>query len=231
MNVVISPRFQKRRTAKDIDFLPARIRLARRKRRDAFLFSLLGIMLAVGLYFLYACPQNLIRKYERELAVENAMIQDLERGREVYERLQARKARHDALVAALTEIEKQQFEALELMDKIGSALPGGVTVSRLSMSPNKISITVVSPNPIDTARVLVSLRRLDLFKEVELSGAPMLQEPKEVSFELALKEKPPESKGAAAGLLDILKDFARKFIFFKEGEGPGWLTGDSGGIL
>lgn len=226
MNIVILPRFQKSYTAKDIDFLPARIRLARRKRRNIFLAGFFGMMLAMSLYFIYAYPQSLIREYERELAVENAMIQDLERGKEVYERLQARKARHDALVAALLEIEKQRFEALEIMEKIASAMPAGVMISKLSISPSKVSITVVSKNPIDTARVLVSLRRLDIFKEVELAGAPMVQEPKEVSFELALKDRPAESNSVAANLLEVLKHFARKFIF-KEGEESGWLTGGS----
>lgn len=228
MNIVISPKFQKRNSIKekDIDFLPVHIRVSRTKKKKAVSFSIFGVLLAVGLYFLYIYPQGLIREYERELAVENNLIQNLERGKEVYDRLQAKKAKHDTMSAAIGEIEKQRFEALELMDKIGSALPRGVMISKLSLLPNKVSLTVVSASPIDTARVVVALRKQGIFKEVELPSAPMLQEPKEVSFELALKDKPPETKSASANLMDNLKDFARKFIF-KEGEGPGWLTGDN----
>lgn len=226
MNILISSRFQRQRFPKDIDFLPLRIRAARKKRRNRILFSLIGVLLAVGLYFLYTYPQHLIRKYEHELTVENALVQDLEKGKEVYDRLQAKKARHDAMLATLDEIEKQRFEPLELLDKIGNVLPGGVSISKLSVLPNKVSITVVSASPIDTARVLVALRKTDLFKEVELPSAPMLQEPKEITFDLALKDKPAETKSVVNSLLDKLKEFAN---IFTSGEGgvSGRLTGES----
>lgn len=226
MNIVISPRFQRRRLPKNIDFLPLRIRAARKKRRNRILFSVAAVLLAVSLYFLYTFPQNLIRKYEHELAVENALVQDLGKGKEVYDRLQAKKARHDAMLAALDEIEKQRFEPLKLLDVIGDALPGGVSISKLSVLPNKVSMTIVSASPIDTARVLVALRKTDLFKEVELPSAPMLEEPKEITFDLALKDKPAETKSVVASLLDKIKEFAGTFIF-REGESPGRLTGES----
>lgn len=190
MKTVIMPKYRKQSQIKDIDFLPESIRAARKKRKKTVFYGLFGVLLAAVLYLLYTCPQNMIRKNERELAAENATISDLEKGKEVYERLKDKQNKKDTLLAALNEIEKQRFEALELMNKIGGALPGGVKISNLSMAPDKVSITVVSANPVDTARVIVALRKLDLFKEVELPGVPMQKEPKEVTFNLKFKEKP-----------------------------------------
>lgn len=108
MRAVFLP-FWKKKLEKDIDFTPAHLRQARKKKRKAVLFSLLAVLLAAGLFLVYYYPQAVIRKYERELAAEDAVLGELEQGKKVYERLQAKKAEYDALIAVLREIEGQRI--------------------------------------------------------------------------------------------------------------------------
>jgi len=215
LNDTITHVFQKWCRVKDIDFLPAGIRTAREKRKEKLFLGLLGVLLAVGVCVLYTYPQKIIREYERELAVKNTFIHDLEKGKAVYDRLQATETKLNTMLVALDEIEGQHFAAVNLMTKIAEVLPYNVNVSKLSLKPSKVTLTVVSASPIDTARVVVALRRLDLFQEVEISAAPLVNEPKEITFELTLKEGCCEKKSPNASFEATIQKFIWKF--FPEG--------------
>ncbi len=189
MRAAIIPPFIKRGPGRDINFLPPGVRLARRRRRNILLGGFTAVAVLACLFVLYTYPESLIKNYERRLEMHKSEVSRLEGGKEVFERLEAKKAKYGAMRSAVQEIDSQRLDALKVMEEIAGALPAGVYVSRLSLEPQKVSLTVISQNPIDTARVLVSLRRLGIFREVELSGAPLLTEPKEVSFDLVFSEK------------------------------------------
>ncbi len=212
MNNTIIHVLRKWRRVKDIDFLPVGIRTARKKRKEKLFLGLLGVLLAAGVYMLYTYPQKIIRECERELAVKNTFIHDLEKGKAVYDRLQATEAKLNTMLAALDEIEGQRFSAANLMAEIAEALPYNVSVSKLSLESSKVTLTVVSASPIDTARVVVALRRLDLFQEVEISAVPLVNEPKEITFELALKEGSCEKRSPNASFKETIQKFYMKIF-------------------
>lgn len=196
---------------KDIDLTPPRVLTARR-RRLALGAAVLAVLVGAALAWL---PYHYFSRAAGELkarSAENAArIERLEGSRGALERLQAQKARYSALKSAVREIDAQRWDMLKVIDEVAAALPPGMTVSRMSLDPGKVSLTVVAQDPVDAARALVYLRRMDIFKGAELSGVSLAPGSKEISFELQFTEKGlKEAKKPAGKLEERLKDLEKK---------------------
>jgi len=196
---------------KDIDLTPPQVLLARR-RRLALLAGAAAVLLAAALAWLPYRYFNLVAAEYRARAAANAsLIERLEGSRGALERLEAARAGYEALRSAVGEIDAQRKDLLKVVEEVAGALPPGMTVTRMTLDAQKVSLTVVVRDPVDAARALVYLRRLDILKGAELSGVALAPGPKEVSFELQFSEKGnQEVKKPAGELVKALKELEEK---------------------
>lgn len=173
---------------KDINFLPERITRARKRKRKAILYGLLGMLYFTALTWALLFPFQAAREYENRLAKVNRQINALEPAEPLYQKkeelLQALKDKQ----AAVEDIEDRQVKVIDILRQINSILPENCYITYLAIKDKTdFIIEVVTNNPVETARVQVGLRKLGLFKEVKLADTgdvPLVEEPRPVEFKL-----------------------------------------------
>lgn len=173
---------------KDINFLPERVTGARERRRKSVLRGLTGLLFFAALGWAILLPSRVACDYKNELVSVNREISKLEPARPVYEKKQKLLKDLKRKESAVKDIEARQLKVIDILRQINSILPRDCYVTYLAVKDKKdFIIEVVTGNPVETARVLVGLRKLGLFEKVELAGVgdvPLGEEPRPVKFEL-----------------------------------------------
>ncbi|WP_066638198.1 PilN domain-containing protein [Desulfolucanica intricata] len=173
---------------KDINFLPERIILARKKRRNCFLYAAAAFLALVVIGGAVCLPFLVVRDYQSRLAGVNQMLGELEPAKPYYEEKVALQQELHKKEMALQDIGEKHLNITQMLKYINEILPGDCYVSALSVKAGEeFNIQVVTNSPIETARVLVGLRQMEVFEEVSLSGVgdvPFAAGPQPVDFKL-----------------------------------------------
>ena len=191
---------------KDINFLPERIILARRKRRLSVVYCVTGLFVLSILGGALWVPVKIAHGYQSKLQAVSQEIKKLEPARAYYEEKEKLFKDLSNKELALKDIEGQQQKITDIMKKVNSILPRGCFVTLMGVrAKEEMVIKIVTDDPVETARVLVGLRNLGLFKKVELanmSEVPFATGPREIEFKLVFigaienKDKENGSKNA-----------------------------------
>jgi hypothetical protein len=175
---------------KEINFLPERIIRARARKRKGFIFSLLLFLMTAVLAWGITFPFRVMEDYRSRLAAVNRKIEELEPAGPLYERKQMLEEELQVKERTLEEIKNQDFKIIDLLRRINSILPSNSYLTHLSLSEdNRVTVEVVTHNPVETARVQVGLRKTGLFEEVSLAGVgevPLGEGANPVTFTLEL---------------------------------------------
>ncbi|MFZ5646936.1 MAG: PilN domain-containing protein [Bacillota bacterium] len=202
-----------RTAAKDFNFLPERILLARQKRKQNFIGLVSGLLFLAVLGGAVWFPFKVARGYQSSLDSVRREISLLDPAKPFFEEKEALQKDLSKKELAIKDIEGKQQKITDIIRKIDSILPRGCYVSFLSVKAREeMSIKVVTNDPVDTARILVGLRKLEMFKKVELAAVPdvpFTAGPREVEFNLVFigasenkdkeKEKNPKGESSEAG--------------------------------
>ncbi|MFZ5652490.1 MAG: PilN domain-containing protein [Bacillota bacterium] len=202
-----------RAVAKDFNFLPERILQARRKRKQGIVGVVAGLLFIAVLGGAVWLPFKVARACQSDLDSVRREISRLEPAKSFYEEKEALLKDLSVKELAIKDIEGRQQKITYILKKIDSILPRGCYVSFLSVKAREeMNIKVVTNDPVDTARILVGLRKLEMFKKVELSalpGVPFTAGPREIEFNLVFigasentdkeKEKNTKSVSSEAG--------------------------------
>ena len=177
-----------RAKVKDINFLPERIVLARKRKKKIFQYSMTGILIFVIMGLVAWLPFQVAGYYEDKLAGISREINILEPAKPYYEEKEALIKDLHNKEQALQEIKEKQLKITGIMQQINLILPPNCFVKELKVkAKEEFNIQVVTNSPLETARVLVGLRQMNLFEKVELAGAgdvPFTEGPKPVTFKL-----------------------------------------------
>lgn len=177
-----------RAVAKDFNFLPERILQARRKRKQGIMGLVAGLLFFAVLGGAVWFPFKVARAYQSDLDSVRREISRLEPAKSFYEEKEALLKDLSVKELAIKDIEGRQQKITDILKKIDSILPRGCYVSFLSVKAREeMNIKVVTNDPVDTARILVGLRKLEMFKKVDLSAlpeVPFTAGPREIEFNL-----------------------------------------------
>lgn len=203
---------------KDINFLPERILRVRHRRRNNLVYTLVGVLLFAFISAMIYAPYHTAQLYREELNDINAEITKLDPAqRYVVEKLSL-KSELLKKEAALADVLAKQFEITGLLQKINYILPANCFVSSLTIDQEgKFTIEVVTPGPVETAKVLVGLRGLGIFEQVTLADVqhdgrtgevpltPANNEPLPVTFNAVFNWAKKESGNGATEQADDLQ--------------------------
>jgi len=175
---------------KEINFLPERIIRARARKRKGFIFSLLLFLMTAVLAWGITFPFRVMEDYRSRLATVNRKIEELAPAGPLYERKQMLEEELQVKERTLEEIKNQDFKIIDLLRRVNSILPSNSYLTHLSVTEeNRVTLEVVTHNPVETARVQVGLRKTGLFEEVSLAGVgevPLGEGANPVTFTLEL---------------------------------------------
>ena len=173
---------------KDINFLPERLVLARKRRKQRIEISLFGVLVLMMIGMAIWLPFYINGYYQKELDKISQQIIKLEPAKPHYQEKEAAQLDLHNKELALQDMEKKQLKITELLQDINKILPSDCFVTALNVKAKEdFSMEVITNNPVETAQVLVGLRGLNLFKKVELAGTgdiPFTEGPHPVKFTL-----------------------------------------------
>ncbi|KJR96140.1 MAG: hypothetical protein VR68_15600 [Peptococcaceae bacterium BRH_c4a] len=194
---------------KDINFLPERILLTRRKRRLSVIYGAAGLLLSAMLGGALWLPVKIAHGYQSSLQGVKLEINKLEPARPYFEEKERLLKEASKKELAIKDIEGRQQKITDILKKINSILPRGCFVTVMGVrAKEEMIIRVMTNDPVETARILVGLRNLGLFKKVELADVtevPFSTGLREIEFKLVFigaienKEKDKEKGGKDAG--------------------------------
>jgi Tfp pilus assembly protein PilN len=108
----------------------------------------------------------------------------------------AKQKEYDQKKQALETLAKSDFKVLPFLEKISEATPAGAYIAKLSVTADEgANITFVTRDPVETAALVVGLRRLDIFERVDIETVPFMDGSRPVQLNLRFKwagEKPGE---------------------------------------
>jgi len=199
---------------KDINFLPERILRARRKKRLSVIYGAAGLLLLTMLGGALWLPVKIAHGYQSSLQEVKLEINKLEPARPYFEEKEKLLKEASKKELAVKDIEGKQQKITDILKKINSILPRGCFVTVMGVrAKEEMIIRVMTNDPVETARILVGLRNLGLFKKVELSDVsevPFTTGPRDIEFRLVFigavekekdkdKEKGSKDAGTEAG--------------------------------
>lgn len=178
------------RAEKEINLIPAKHKTG---NTGMILFTSISaglIILAVILLFAYILPEVRINKLKEENAKKEAEINSIGDLDEALKRYEKKQSELNQMKDALEAIKKDKFEVLKFLKKLSSYIPENVFVSSLSFSNgDSLSISFVVSDPVDTARLIVKLREMDMFESVDVSSVPIVKGENTISFSLKIKDE------------------------------------------
>lgn len=173
---------------KDIDFLPQRIKLARKKKRQKWILIVVFFVLAVLVGLAVWIPFKLERDYRAKVKALDEKLSALNQAAPVYSQMLAKQKEYDLKKMTLDDLEKSSFKVLPFLERISEVTPPGVYISHLSVTADEgANITFISPGPVETAAMVVGLRSLDIFESVDIETVPFTNESKPVQLNLRFK--------------------------------------------
>ncbi|MDF9409766.1 hypothetical protein L7E55_15655 [Pelotomaculum isophthalicicum JI] len=178
MNVVI----------KDIDFLPQRFTLERKKNKQRLLLIMIIFIVAVFAGLSVWVPF----KMEKELLAKSKTLDEninmLNRATPTYNQMIAKQKEYEQKKQTVNNLESNVFKVIPFLEKVSEVTPQGVYVSQLAIIADEgVNITFISNSPVETANILVGLRKLDIFQSVNIEEVPFVGNPSQVKFNLRFK--------------------------------------------
>lgn len=207
---------------KDINFLPLRIKLARKKKKQRLILVIASFVLAVIIILAVWVPFKLERDYLTKARALDEKLDALNQAAPVYNQMIAKQKEYEQKKQALETLEKSGFKVLPFLEKISEVTPAGVYISQLSITADEgANITFITQDPVKTAALVVGLRRLDIFESVDIGTVPFIDNSKSVQLDLRFKwarEKPGEDvekegnkePGRGAEIDALIKEAERK---------------------
>ncbi|AFM42321.1 Fimbrial assembly protein (PilN) [Desulfosporosinus acidiphilus SJ4] len=87
----------------------------------------------------------------------------------------------------LNTIQKSTHDPGSVLDKLKGMLPIGTIINSFALQENSVALSVSVPNPVDVARLWVSLRDSGMFQEVNLQNVSLQDKVQSLNLNLLLK--------------------------------------------
>ncbi|NLC08223.1 MAG: hypothetical protein GX755_09720 [Syntrophomonadaceae bacterium] len=173
---------------KELNFLPAEIILQRMRTRTIFVFTLLATLGVALLGVAVYTPIYLEKMYRAKIDQYQAQYATLEAALPYYNQLQSLEAQYQQSQKVIRTLEGQRKPIVKIINQISSVLPPGVRVTKMEVDvATGVSLEVQTPGPTDTARLIVGLRNLGLFEQVEPKEVTLQDKPGTVKLQLPFK--------------------------------------------
>ncbi|MBU4533865.1 MAG: hypothetical protein KJ650_09610 [Firmicutes bacterium] len=171
--------------AGDLNFIPRPILQSRRRRvqRLYLLLSAWGVaaFIAVALY----APFYLAGIYGAEIEGYREQYRELEVARPYYEELERTRLEYQAQTETVAVINQQRLEVVQLIDGISMSMPPGVIVTMMEVDASSgVHLKFEAESPVQTARVIVGLRSLGIFEQVEPTHVPLRYGREEIELKM-----------------------------------------------
>ncbi len=124
-------------------------------------------------------------KLQYDTAIMNTKIAALHPVEVKIQKLNAAKAKVQSQKQLFDTIRKEDHDPTQVLDKLIPLLPMGVTIQSFSYSGDTVSVAVTASNPIDVARLWLSLHDSKTFQVTDMQSISMLDQ--DQSYVLALK--------------------------------------------
>lgn len=173
---------------KEINFLPPRIKKARESKRQKLFVLAASLVLAAitGLAVWY--PFMLEKKYLAKSRELDQKIAILNQAAPVYNQMLEKQKEYEQKKEALAKLEKVSFKVIPYLENIATALPPGAYITHMSVITDEgVNMTFITRDPVDTAALVVGLRRLGLFASVDIESVPFMDVMKPVQLNLRFK--------------------------------------------
>ena len=181
---------------KEIDFLPQRIKRARGNKRQKLIFAIASFLLIALIGLAVWIPFKLEKDYLAKAGALDEKLSALNRAAPVYNQMLAKQKEYEQKRQTLETLAKSDFKVLPFLEKISEATPAGAYISQLSVTAGEgANITFITRDPVETAALVVGLRRLDVFERVDIETVPFMGGSKPVQLNLRFNwagEKPGE---------------------------------------
>ena len=166
---------------KDINFLPPELAREFQKQKQLF-WGLLAIIMtgiaAGGAAYLLHSNENY---YEQMIAQHRFYLSQLEAGRPYYEQWKALQSEYQRNLAAVETIRKQERSLVGIINSINQIIPPGVRVIEMEVDASwGVRIKFEAENALEAARMIVGLRQLGVFAQVEPVEVPLSTSSKSV---------------------------------------------------
>ena len=181
---------------KEIDFLPQRIKRARGNKRQKLIFAIASFLLIALIGLAVWIPFKLEKDYLAKARALDEKLAALNQAAPVYNQMLAKQKEYEQKRQTLETLAKSDFKVLPFLEKISEATPAGAYISQLSVTAGEgANITFITRDPVETAALVVGLRRLDVFERVDIETVPFMGGSKPVQLNLRFNwagEKPGE---------------------------------------
>ena len=155
-----------------------------------------GIMVMTALIlFAYILLQMKINRLKAENARITAEINSIGDVDEAYKNYEKKQSELQQMKGTLSAIQNEKVDVLAFLKNLSRYIPENVYVSSLSLSDgNSFNVSFIVTNPIDIIKLVIKLRQMDVFENVEISSVPITNGENAVSFSLKIKGKTPPSQ-------------------------------------
>lgn len=173
---------------KEIDFLPQRIKRARGNKRQKQIFVIVSFLLIALIGLAVWIPFKLEKDYLAKARALDEKLSVLNQAAPVYSQMLAKQKEYDQKKQALETLAESGFKVLPFLEKISEATPAGAYIAKLSVTADEgANITFITRDPVETAALVVGLRRLDIFERVDIETVPFMDDSKPVQLNLRFK--------------------------------------------
>ncbi|NTW04854.1 MAG: hypothetical protein HGA27_01870 [Peptococcaceae bacterium] len=180
----------KRLFTRDMNFLPDRIVLEHREKRSKRLLVIYSFLLSVVFLLMFFVPYGLERKYENQLTAEKKEIATLNKSESIYNNFISRKNALSESIDIVNQLERDNLlMILPFVQRVSEQFPAGAYISQLSISSgNGADIVFTAPGPVEVAKIALGLRRMDVFKAVDIEKVPLTGGSEKIQFNLIFKD-------------------------------------------
>lgn len=159
---------------KDINFLPPELAREFQKQKQLFVGLLIIIMVGIAagsaVYLFYSREKY----YEQMITQYRVYLSQLEAGRPYYEQWKALQSEYQRNLAAVETIRKQERSLVGIINSINQIIPPGVRVIEMEVDASwGVRIKFEAENALEAARMIVGLRQLGVFAQVEPVEVPL----------------------------------------------------------
>lgn len=153
----------------------------------------------IGLIVVFTLAYVMPKMETNRLYLENNRVIEELKSRETagneVDSIDAKKAKLEKMKESYKAITLEKVMVLEFLKKLSGYIPENVSISNLSMANGEsLSVTFATINPIDTVKLIVKLKEMDIFESVELASIPIGEAPYSLSFNLRIKGKSAKGK-------------------------------------
>ena len=181
---------------KEIDFLPQRIKRARGNKRQKLIFAIASFLLIALIGLAVWIPFKLEKDYLAKARALDEKLAALNQAAPVYNQMLAKQKEYEQKRQTLETLAKSDFKVLPFLEKISEVTPSGAYIAKLCVTADEgANITFITRDPVETAALVVGLRRLDVFERVDIETVPFMGGSKPVQLNLRFNwagEKPGE---------------------------------------